>query len=277
MSYSVRCTVKIASASGAVYSKIAKLATGTGEDVKQGLQGAHVIAVQWEAFSFLPGFAIGTAAGALAGQYLGANNIKDAKKSTIICIVLAVIFMGTMGLCMMLWGSQLTSVISHEPMHLSVVPKLLFIAGIRLGDTLLLVHDTPALHESAYVHEVEHAVVAFESLDEGICLHGHTHLPTVFSTNQGKATAENITFQVPTDGEPIVLDPTQRHLCNPGAVGQPRDSDPRASFAILEHTTPEEEAVFTVHRTEYDITATQEATEKAGLPVILAERLSMGA
>jgi diadenosine tetraphosphatase ApaH/serine/threonine PP2A family protein phosphatase len=148
---------------------------------------------------------------------------------------------------------------------------------IRLGDALLLVHDTPALHERAYVHEVDHAVVAFESLVEGICLHGHTHLPTVFSTNQGKATAENITFQVPTDGEPIVLDPTQRHLCNPGAVGQPRDSDPRASFAILEYTAPEAEAIFTVHRTEYDITAAKEATEKAGLPVILADRLSMGA
>lgn len=147
---------------------------------------------------------------------------------------------------------------------------------IRLGDALLLVHDTPALN-GAYVHEVEHAVVAFESHVEGICLHGHTHLPTVFSTNQGKATADNITFQIPTDGEAIVLDPTQRHLCNPGAVGQPRDSDPRASFAILEHTTPEEEAIFTVHRTEYDITAAQEATEKAGLPVILADRLSMGA
>ena len=117
-----------------------KLATGTGEGVRQGLQGAHVIAVQWEAFSFLPGFAIGTAAGALAGQYLGANNIRDAKKSTIICIVLAAIFMGTMGLCMMLWGSQLTSVISHEPMHLSVVPKLLFIAGImQLGFAVMMV------------------------------------------------------------------------------------------------------------------------------------------
>ena len=161
------------------------------------------------------------------------------------------------------------------PYHLHALSQMK--TRIRLGDALLLVHDTPALHESAYVHEIEHAVVAFESLDEGICLHGHTHLPTVFSTNQGKATAENITFQIPHDGEPIVLDPAQRHLCNPGAVGQPRDSDPRASFAILEHTTAEAEAVFTVHRTEYDITAAQEATEKAGLPVILADRLSMGA
>jgi len=148
---------------------------------------------------------------------------------------------------------------------------------IRLGDALLLVHDTPALHDSAYVHEVGHAVEAFASLDEGICLHGHTHLPTVFSTPEGEATAESVLLQIPSDGAPIVLDPLQRHLCNPGAVGQPRDSDPRASFAILEYSSPDAEAIFTVHRTEYDIAAAQEAAQKAGLPTILAERLSMGA
>ena len=69
----------------------------------------------------------------------------------------------------------------------------------------------------------------------------------------------------------------QRHLCNPGSVGQPRDADPRASFALLEYTSPDAEALFTLHRTEYDIAAAQEATEKAGLPTILAERLSLGA
>jgi len=160
------------------------------------------------------------------------------------------------------------------PYHLHALSHMK--TRIRLGDALLLVHDTPALHESAYVHEVSHAVVAFESLEEGICLHGHTHLPTVFSTDQGKATAENVQFLIPTDGKSVVLDPTKRHLCNPGAVGQPRDNDPRASFAILEYTSPEAEAIFTVHRTEYDIAAAQEAAEKAGLPTILAERLSIG-
>ena len=107
-----------------------KLAKETGEELLQGLQGAHVIAVQWEAFSFLPGFAIGTAAGALAGQYLGSNNLKNAKKSTLICVGLASVFMVTMGLGMIFAGEQLTSFISNEPMHLSLVPKLLFIAGI---------------------------------------------------------------------------------------------------------------------------------------------------
>jgi putative MATE family efflux protein len=110
------------------------------EDLAQGLQGAHVIAVQWEAFSFLPGFAIGTAAGALAGQYIGANNIKDARKSTLICVLLAMLFMGTMGLVMILFGDQLTSIISNQPMHLSLVPKLLVVAGfMQLGFAVMMV------------------------------------------------------------------------------------------------------------------------------------------
>ncbi|MBC8522892.1 MATE family efflux transporter [PVC group bacterium] len=117
-----------------------KLVKETNETVAQGLQGAHVIGIQWEAFSFLPGFAIGTAAGALAGQYLGAGNIKDARKSTLICVLLAMLFMGTMGLGMIFGGEFLTSIISNNPMHLEVVPKLLLIAGVtQLGFAVMIV------------------------------------------------------------------------------------------------------------------------------------------
>ena len=100
------------------------------QTVVQGLQGAHVIASQWESFSFLPGFAIGVAAATLAGQYLGANNVKQARKAILACVFLAVLFMGTLGLVMVFAGSTLTSMISTEPMHLELAPKLLFIAGV---------------------------------------------------------------------------------------------------------------------------------------------------
>ncbi len=110
------------------------------EPVVQGLQGAHVIGVQWESFSFLPGFAIGVAAGTLAGQYLGAGNEKQARRSVRACILLAVLFMATLGLVMMLAGNTLTSVISTEPLHLSLVPKLLFIAGVtQAGFAVMMV------------------------------------------------------------------------------------------------------------------------------------------
>lgn len=94
-----------------------------------GYQGAHIIAVQWEAFSFLPGFAIGTAAGALAGQYLGAGNVKMARRAVLVCAAIAAVVMGTLGVVFMLFGEPLTRVISEEPVHLELVPHLLLIAG----------------------------------------------------------------------------------------------------------------------------------------------------
>jgi Na+-driven multidrug efflux pump len=50
-----------------------------------GLVGAHSITVQWEAFSYLPGYAIGIAAAALAGQYLGAGNPAEARRAIRVC------------------------------------------------------------------------------------------------------------------------------------------------------------------------------------------------
>jgi diadenosine tetraphosphatase ApaH/serine/threonine PP2A family protein phosphatase len=143
---------------------------------------------------------------------------------------------------------------------------------IRLGDSLLLVHDTPMLHDSAYIHELPHAIKAFEGLDQGICLHGHTHLPTVFRSQP----SGEVTLEIPVHGESITLNPEDRYLCNPGAVGQPRDGDSRASYAVLEYTSPDAEAIFTLYRTEYDIKGAQSETHSVGLPSILAERLEMG-
>ena len=108
--------------------QIAVRSASNGEP-SQGLQGAHIIAVQWEAFSFLPGFAIGTAAGALAGQYLGAGNARMAQRAVIVCTVAAMVVMGLVGMVFMLFGSALTSIISDQPVHMKHVPNLLLICG----------------------------------------------------------------------------------------------------------------------------------------------------
>ncbi|HIA71992.1 MAG TPA: metallophosphoesterase [Phycisphaerales bacterium] len=160
------------------------------------------------------------------------------------------------------------------PYHLHAISHMK--TRIRLGDSLLLVHDTPILNDSAYIHELPHASEAFEGLEAGICLHGHTHLPTVFSLQSNGDGGKEVTLQIPVSGEPIILKPENKYLCNPGSVGQPRDADPRASFATLEYTSPDAEAIFTVYRIEYDIKATQAETHNVGLPAILAERLEIG-
>ncbi len=96
---------------------------------QEGLQGAHVIAVQWEAFSFMPGFAIGTAAGALAGQYLGAGNARMAQKAVLTCTALGIGVMVSCGIVLMLFGRQLTGLVSTEQIHLDYTPTLLLICG----------------------------------------------------------------------------------------------------------------------------------------------------
>lgn len=70
---------------------------------------------------------------------------------------------------------------------------------------------------------------------------------------------------------PIALG-TDRLIVNPGGVGQPRDGDPRASYAIYDS----EARTVVHHRAEYEITTTQEKIRNRGLPESLAERLSYG-
>lgn len=98
-------------------------------DNGEGLQGSHVIAVQWEAFSFMPGFAIGQAAGALSAQYLGAGNVRMAKKAVLTCVAIGSAVMVTLGIIIMIFGRQLTMIVSDHPVHVETVPKLLIICG----------------------------------------------------------------------------------------------------------------------------------------------------
>jgi len=121
------------------------------------------------------------------------------------------------------------------------------------------------------------AAIGFRGVDTPICLIGHTHVPMVLESIEPnpevELTAPEVTAYIPSHEHPIVLQPGRRYICNPGSVGQPRDCDPRASFAILDL----EAGTFTVHRVEYDVAAAQAATQQTGLPTILADRLAIGA
>ncbi|MAB83265.1 MAG: hypothetical protein CMJ24_07500 [Phycisphaerae bacterium] len=138
-------------------------------------------------------------------------------------------------------------------------------------------HDTPVPDETAYVLDLLTASEALAALSTGIGLVGHTHVPRIFTApmdiiGHGFCPPEAVEAIAPQDGEPVHLPTDHVALCNPGAVGQPRDSDPRASCAILDT----EQRTFTVHRVDYDIRQTRADTIEAGLPAILGERLSQG-
>lgn len=112
-----------------IIGMVAAAAAAPGEPPVEGLQGAHLIAIRWESFSFLPGFAIGTAAGALAGQYLGAGSPARARQAIVTCTGFGALIMGVLGLVFIFGGRLLTQVISSEPVHLARTPDLLFICG----------------------------------------------------------------------------------------------------------------------------------------------------
>jgi Na+-driven multidrug efflux pump len=95
-----------------------------------GMLGAHIVAIRIEAFSFLPGFAMGVAAATLVGQYLGAGSPALARSAIIRCTTIASAIMGVAGLCFCLFPKTIVGMISSQPTHLELAPKLLFITGL---------------------------------------------------------------------------------------------------------------------------------------------------
>ena len=108
---------------------IAERQGGAAGPVK-GLFGAHMVTVRWESFSFLPGFAMGTAAGALAGQYLGAGSVPMARRAIWSCLWVAMAIMGALGIVFMAAGEPLARLMSRDPVIIAEVPRTLFICGI---------------------------------------------------------------------------------------------------------------------------------------------------
>jgi diadenosine tetraphosphatase ApaH/serine/threonine PP2A family protein phosphatase len=97
------------------------------------------------------------------------------------------------------------------------------------------------------------------------CCNGHTHVPALYRRSGRSATAVTI---VPA--RPISLEGSC--LVNAGSVGQPRDGDPDASYALLDTNA----LTVTFERARYDVRETQRRIRARGLPEILAQRLAVG-
>ena len=136
-------------------------------------------------------------------------------------------------------------------------------------DNLTLVHGSPRYPIWEYIMTAGIAAENMSYFDTPVCLYGHTHVPMLYSTEeQGGRVRQEYLYP----GDPLAPAPLGKSLINPGSVGQPRDRDPRASFALLDLDA----RTFTLYRVEYDIAATQAAMARAGLPRPLIERLSYG-
>ena len=96
------------------------------------------------------------------------------------------------------------------------------------------------------------------------CCAGHTHVPSLYRAGRERQPGR-VAY-----GEPYPLAP--RAFLNPGSVGQPRDGDPRAAYAVLDLAA----GSVTFHRSAYRIDETQRRIRERGLPAIFADRLSFG-
>ncbi len=100
---------------------------GLGES---GLFGAHIVAIRIEAFSFLPGFAMGTAAATLTGQYLGAGSPRLARLAIIRCACVGASLMLLFGIAFLTIPRQIVGLFTPQPSHLEITPSLLMVCGV---------------------------------------------------------------------------------------------------------------------------------------------------
>lgn len=144
---------------------------------------------------------------------------------------------------------------------------------VRASQTVLLAHGSP-LHEDHYILSMRDAFAPLQRMDSDITFFGHTHIQGGFAQQSEEWEEERPVFQFTGGAESVVLQllPGSRHLINPGSVGQPRDNDSRAAYAIYDDVA----ATVTFWRVPYNIAAAQAAIRAAGLPERLASRLSSG-
>jgi len=132
---------------------------------------------------------------------------------------------------------------------------------------ITICHGAP-FDEDYYIFGEFDAVEAFGYFETPVCFFGHTHFPFIYMEKE--QTVEGTFIQEwPFE---IKLEKGARYLINPGSVGQPRDRDPRAAYAIYDS----ESRKIKFYRLAYDITRSQKKIMAANLPSALAERLSLG-
>jgi diadenosine tetraphosphatase ApaH/serine/threonine PP2A family protein phosphatase len=114
-----------------------------------------------------------------------------------------------------------------------------------------------------YVTNRFDAMASFSYQFTQVCFYGHTHVPRVFEKDDTVRGAR---------GELVQLQRGVKYFVNVGSVGQPRDGDWRASYAIYDVQAQ----TICIRRVEYDIHTAQQKILAAGLPPLLAERLTLG-
>lgn len=143
---------------------------------------------------------------------------------------------------------------------------------IEISPDAAICHGS-SFDEDAYIFSVYDAQQAFSSLPHRVTFFGHTHVPTLFSL-QSEHGQKTLKARLLSGRRTVIdLEPGTRYLINPGSVGQPRDRDPRAAYAIFD----EDSHRVYLYRVLYRAAAARRRIVQAGLPPVLGDRLLHGA
>jgi putative phosphoesterase len=148
-----------------------------------------------------------------------------------------------------------------------------FLEALPLGPVLVdgefaICHGSPR-DEDAYIFTDYDAYLNFREMDAPVCFFGHSHIPCVFTLEDHGILVE----LVKGDRIRYPLRKGLRYLINPGSIGQPRDRNSSAAYAIYDA----EEHVVHFDRVPYAVEKSRDKIYKAGLPHILGDRLLVGA
>lgn len=137
-----------------------------------------------------------------------------------------------------------------------------------IDDLIEICHGSP-IDEDEYIFAEHAAMDALVASARPLCLFGHTHHPWTFCLRDGVMCGVGPSREAEAR---LHVEAGAKYLVNPGSVGQPRDGDPRAAYAIVD-TEKRDVLLF---RVEYAVEATQRKVIAAGLPEALAWRLTAG-
>lgn len=148
----------------------------------------------------------------------------------------------------------------------------IFLTNLEMGpvvvdDIFEIVHGSP-VDEDDYIFGEWEARRGLMSSGQWIAFFGHTHTPVIYREVESSLKSiypdkDDYCYQLSSD---------EKYLINPGSIGQPRDRNPKSSFAIFDSDA---EAI-EIKRIDYDIEAAQQKILAAGLPEIEASRLALG-